>query len=81
KEIILSGIFGIYSKGLQIPSELKGLETEMIQNVALPLFAENMANAEAVAGAAQEDEGEVEQEGMEDEQQEMNQSQPQQMVA
>lgn len=86
KEIILTGVFSIYQKGLQMPQELKGLETEIIQNVALPLFAENMANAEAVAGAAQEQaEGEQPQEQMQEgiggEQQEQNQSQPQQMVA
>jgi hypothetical protein len=45
KETILSGIFGIYQKGLQVPQELKALESEIIQNVALPLFAENVMNA------------------------------------
>lgn len=86
KEIILTGVFGIYQKGLQMPQELKGLETEVIQNVALPLFAENIANADAIAKAGQEQaEGEQPQEqqaeGMQGEQQEINQSQPQQMVA
>ena len=39
KETILAGIFGIYQKGLQVPQELKALETEIINNLALPLFA------------------------------------------
>ena len=47
KEEIITGIFSIYSKGLPIPAELKGLETEIIRNVGLPLFAENVANVEA----------------------------------
>lgn len=58
KETILTGIFAIYSKGLPIPPELKGLETEIIQNVALPLFAENMANEQAINDAAQQQENE-----------------------
>lgn len=54
KQTILEGIFSIYSKGLQVPSELKGLETEILQNVALPLFAENMSNANAMEQQAQQ---------------------------
>ena len=48
KETILQGIFGIYQKGLQMPAELKALESEILQNVALPLFAENMGNEQAM---------------------------------
>ena len=54
KQTILEGIFSIYSKGLQVPSELKGLETEILQNVALPLFAENMSNVNAMEQQAQQ---------------------------
>ena len=54
KQTILQGIFSIYSKGLQVPSELKGLETEILQNVALPLFAENMSNVNAMEQQAQQ---------------------------
>ena len=43
KQTILQGIFGIYQKGMQVPDALKSLEAEIINNVALPLFAENMA--------------------------------------
>lgn len=46
KETILAGIFGIYQRGLAIPTELKSLETEMINNVALPLF-QNSANEQS----------------------------------
>lgn len=49
KEAMVAGIFGIYQKGVPVPPELKGLETEVIQNVGLPLFAENMANVQAMS--------------------------------
>lgn len=66
KETILNGIFSIYAKGLQIPNELKPLETEILQNVALPLFAENMGNAQAMAQDVQAaQEGSPEEQGME----------------
>jgi hypothetical protein len=85
KEIVLSGIFQIYAKGLQIPSELKQLETEMIQNIALPLFAENMGNVNAIAQAGQQQQEQQEgeqpqqqaQEGQQGEQQEQQMQQPQ----
>ena len=41
KETILSGIFGIYQKGMQVPETLKNLEAQIIKNVAMPLFEEN----------------------------------------
>lgn len=41
KETIVKGIFDIYSKGMQIPAELKDLANQVIQNVALPIFAQN----------------------------------------
>lgn len=63
KEIILQGIFGIYAKGLSIPSELKGLEMEMIQNVAIPLFAQNQAQIQQLQEEAEsEQEQQMEQE-------------------
>ena len=64
KQTILEGIFSIYSKGLQVPNELKGLETEILQNVALPLFAENMNNMNAMA----QQEAQAQQEAMTEEQ-------------
>jgi hypothetical protein len=54
KQVILTGIFGIYQKGLPVPDALKNLEAEIIQNVAMPLFAENMANTMAMQQAAAE---------------------------
>lgn len=62
KEIILSGVFGIYQKGLVMPAELKGLEQEIIKNVALPMFAENMANAQALAEGMQQEQPEQQEE-------------------
>ena len=52
KEVILTGIFGIYQKGLQMPSELKGLETEILRNVALPLFAQNLSDTQEIMRGA-----------------------------
>lgn len=52
KETILQGIFGIYQKGLAVPETLKGLEAEILQNVAMPLFAENQQNNQAMQEAA-----------------------------
>jgi len=63
KEIILQGIFGIRQKGLDV-GIWSGVEQEMITNVALPLFAENIANAQAMQ---EQQEGEAEQQ-MEQEQ-------------
>ena len=72
KEIILQGIFGIYAKGVPMPAELQGLTDEIIKNVGLPLFAENVQNQQAM------------QEGAEDQQmaqqQEMEQQQNQQPI-
>ena len=77
KEIILSGIFGVYQKGIPMPPELKGLEAEMIKNVAIPLFAENAANIAAISDMAQGDEQET---GQPQEQPEENQEQMQQQT-
>jgi hypothetical protein len=75
KETILQGIFGIYQKGLQVPQELKALESEILQNVALPLFAENMGNAQAMQQQMMQGQS---QEGSPEEQQaESNQEMPQ----
>jgi hypothetical protein len=54
KKSMVAGLFGIYQKGLQVPAELKTLEQEIIQNIALPLFAENIANVHAFAAQAQQ---------------------------
>lgn len=48
KLTILQGIFGIYQKGMPMPAELMPLTQEIISNVGLPLFAENIQNAQAL---------------------------------
>ena len=55
KQAIINGIFGIYQKGMQVPSELKSLESEIIQNLALPLFAENQSNMQMMAQQQEQD--------------------------
>jgi hypothetical protein len=49
KKVMVTGLFGIYEKGLPIPEELKALQAEIIQNIALPLFSENLATMNAMA--------------------------------
>lgn len=53
KEIILTGIFGIRSKGLDV-GVWSGVEQEMIKNYGIPLFAENVDNMNAIADGAPE---------------------------
>ena len=77
KEIILSGIFAIYGKGLQMPENLKGLEEEILHNLALPLFAENLARMQQVAQGLEQEQ----QEQMAMQQQEQQQSPQPAMVA
>jgi hypothetical protein len=72
KKTMIAGLFGIYQKGLQVPQELKALEQEVLQNIALPLFAENMGNEAAMAQGMQEAQMQ-QQEGMEEGQEEMPQ--------
>ena len=70
KKTMVAGLFGIYQKGLQVPAELKDLETEVLQNIALPLFSENMGNMGAMMQQMQQ-----QQAGQEGEQQEAEQGQ------
>jgi len=55
KEAILNGIFGIYQKGLSIPTELQPLTQEIIQNVGLPLFAQNKINEQEILNSNPEE--------------------------
>ena len=64
KEIILTGIFGIYAKGVPMPAELQGLTNEIIKNVGLPLFAENIQNQQAIQEGAEEQQEQAEEEQM-----------------
>lgn len=63
KEVILQGIFGVYQKGIPMPAELMQLTQEIIQNVGLPLFAENVQNQQALQQGLQ-DQREAQQEGV-----------------
>lgn len=54
KEAIVAGFFSIYSKGLQVPPELKKLEAEMIKNSAIPLFVENVQSEQELQQQAEE---------------------------
>jgi len=67
KKSMVAGLFGIYQKGLPVPSELKALETEILQNIALPLFAENIANEGAMIQQAQQMQGQQQEEGAQQE--------------
>lgn len=42
KETLMQGIFGIYQKGIPMPAELQDLANEIIKNVGIPLFAQNI---------------------------------------
>ena len=69
KQAIINGIFGIYQKGMEVPSSLKALESEIIQNLALPLFAENKSNMQMMAEQQEQEQmaqeqAEAEQQGM-----------------
>ena len=79
KKVMVTGLFGIYEKGLPIPEELKALQAEIIQNIALPLFSENLATMNAMAQQMPQQEG-MQEQGMEEQEQseqEETQEQPQ----
>jgi hypothetical protein len=78
KKSMVAGLFGIYQKGMSVPPELKPLESEILQNIAMPLFSENI-NAEdimaAQMAAQQEAQQGVPQEEGQEEQQKLEQEQ------
>jgi len=84
KEIILTGIFGIYQKGVPMPPELTGLRDEIIKNVGIPLFAQNVEAVSQMQQAQQQPDNEQQenmtgqQEPPQQEQQEQYQQQNQQ---
>jgi hypothetical protein len=55
KQAIINGIFGIYQRGMGMPNSLKSLEAEIIQNLALPLFAENQSNMQMMQQQQEEE--------------------------
>ena len=54
KETLMQGIFGIYQKGIPMPAELQDLANEIIKNVGIPLFAQNMQMQQQIADQAQQ---------------------------
>jgi hypothetical protein len=42
KETMVSSIFSLYGKGVELPTELKELATQVITNVGIPLFMKNV---------------------------------------
>lgn len=87
KKSMVAGLFGIYQKGMAVPVELKPLEAEILQNIAMPLFAENVMAEEMMAAQmaqeqqmAQQQGGQPQEEGAEQEAQqspEQEQAEPQ----
>lgn len=61
EESLINMIAGIYQKGLEVPEQWKAVEMEIINNLALPLFAKNKQTAQAI----QEQEQPQQEEGME----------------
>ena len=83
KKVMVTGLFGIYEKGLPIPEELKALQSEIIQNIALPLFAENVANIDSYANQMeqmQQQQQQGQQEGEEQGQEQMQEQLEMQQV-
>jgi len=62
KESLFITFGTIYSKGIPVPAELKGLETQVIKNMEMSLYAENTQGEQAIQEGAQEiaEEGEME---------------------
>lgn len=78
KEIILTGIFGMYAKGVGVPPEWKGVESEIIRNVGIPLFAQNVQNMQALADGLEQQEDQDDQQQEQTDMQHQDQQQPQQ---
>jgi hypothetical protein len=76
REIVLSGIFGLYEKGLQVPQELKQVEAGVIQNIVVPLMAENMQQEVAIAQGMQQQQA-MEQQPQVQQNEQMTAEQPQ----
>lgn len=81
-ELLITGFTNIMTKGIDVQPEWKPLETEVINNTLIPLFAQNMQNVGALGSAIQESQQKMlaQQQGQEEQQQQMmqQQGQPQQ---
>lgn len=81
KEEYLIALFtGILSKGLPVPPEWKGVEMEVINNLAVPLFAKTKQTVQAVQQQAENEQAQQEgqEQGMEQQPQEQQQEVPMQ---
>lgn len=76
EEILLTGFTQMWAAGVAVPAELKGLEAEVIKNVALPIFGENQKNTVALSQGMQ-DQGD-QQQGQQPQLPPPDQQQPQQ---
>lgn len=78
KEITLQGAFNVMTKGIDVQPEWKPVVSEMIKNLEIPLFAENVQNsAQLQQGIDQAKQMQAEQQGLPADQNNQ-QSQPQQ---
>lgn len=80
KEIILTGAMNIMAKGLDVQPQWKPVIDEIIQNVGIPLFAENMQNEAAMQQAMQTPQGQQEMTESEQMQQQEAQEMPQEAM-
>jgi hypothetical protein len=55
EEILLTGFTQMWAAGVAVPPELKTLESEVIRNVALPIFSENQKNIVNLSQSSQQD--------------------------
>lgn len=54
EELFINGIFAVWTKGGALPRELEGVASELINNVGLPLFAQNQQNQIALKQGIQQ---------------------------
>lgn len=77
EEIVLTGVFQILAKGLPIPPEWNGVVNQLIQNVGVPLAAENMQNQQTIGQAVQQHSEQGEPQEAEQQEQQQGQQEPQ----
>lgn len=61
EETVINMFAQIYSKGLQVPAEWKGVEQGVVNNLVLPLFAKNKETAQALSQQEQQEQNPEEQ--------------------
>lgn len=70
KKSMIEGIFGLYQKGVAVPDQLKMLEQEIIQNIAMPIISENIESVNQAMQEAQAMQQAQQQQAAQQEQQE-----------